>query len=92
MQCDFRFQNTQPLSKCEINRMSSNDGVNAKESKGLAGVANWEYRDLRYGGLIVSCAQPQRALSPGQYAVFYRYKVIRKLIKRTREKMINNYD
>lgn len=70
--CDFRFQNTQPLSKCEIiPRMSSNDGVNAKESKGLAGVANWEYRDLRYGGLIVSCAQPQRALSPGQYAVFY---------------------
>jgi len=56
--------------------MSSNGGVDAKVNKGLAGVTNWEYRDIRYGGLIVSCAQQQRALSPGQYAVFYRYKII----------------
>ena len=73
MQCDYRSQNTQPLCKCEvINRMSSNDGIDGQENKGLAGVTNWEYRDLRYGGLIVSCTKPQRALTPGQYAAFYR--------------------
>ena len=77
MQCDFRSQNNQPLSKCEIiNQMSSSDsaGLNdsAKRPIGLAGLSNWEYRD-RGGGLIVSCSKPQRALVAGQYAVFYRY-------------------
>ena len=76
MQCDFRSQNTERLSKCEIiNQMSSIDsgGLNdsAKRDKGLAGLTNWEYRD-RGGGLIVSCSEPKRALAAGQYAVFYR--------------------
>ena len=53
--------------------MTSNDGFNDKSRQGLEGITNWEYRDLRYGGLIVSCAKPQRALTPGQYAAFYRY-------------------
>ena len=71
-QCDFRFQHAHRLTKCEvINRMSSNEGLEHTSRKGLAGMANWEYRDLRNGGLIVSCAEPQRALTPGQYAVFY---------------------
>ena len=72
-QCDYRSQNTSPLSKVEvINEMTSNAGLDDKERKGLAGLTNWEYRDLRYGGLIVSCAIPQRAITPGQYAAFYR--------------------
>ena len=72
MQCAFRFQNTQPLSKCEIiQRMSSSGGLNHISGEGLAGLTNWEYRD-RGAGLTVSCATAQRALTPGQYAVFYR--------------------
>ena len=72
MQCAFRFQNTQPLSKCEIiTRMSGSDGLNHVKGEGLAGLTNWEYRD-RGAGLTVSCATAQRALTPGQYAVFYR--------------------
>ena len=72
MQCDFRFQNTEPLTKCEIiQRMSSCDMTDNKKGDGLAGLTNWEYRDTS-GGLIVSCANSQRALTPGQYAAFYR--------------------
>jgi len=55
--CQYRSQNQNPLSSVHI-------------SYGLNSTGNWEYINRR--SLIVSLAVPERALTPGQYAVFYR--------------------
>ncbi|XP_071804072.1 mitochondrial tRNA-specific 2-thiouridylase 1-like [Asterias amurensis] len=46
LDCDFRFQNTDPLVRCTLTLSSM-------------------------GSVIVSLSQPLRAITPGQYAVFY---------------------
>lgn len=60
LECDFRFQNTQPLSRCVITARTS----------GALSSRNWEYPSFG-NGLTVSTAEPQRALTAGQYAAFY---------------------
>ena len=57
MACQYRSQNQNPLSPVHI-------------SYGLHSTGNWEYINRR--SLIVSLAAPERALTPGQYAVFYK--------------------
>lgn len=61
MECDFRFQNTEPLAKCALTlRMTSS--------------SNWEYLSTS-NGLSVSLLEPKRALTVGQYAAFYQGEV-----------------
>ena len=55
--CHYRSQNTQPISSVTI-------------SYGMSSSENWEYINRK--SLIVSLAVPERALTPGQYAVFYK--------------------
>jgi len=61
--CEFRFQNMQPLSQCNIqcSMTSSPSG-------------NWEEISTE-GGLVVCVAEPMRAVSPGQFSVFYQADV-----------------
>ena len=55
----FRFQNTAVLTNCHIcYNMSSTSG------------GNWEYMDK--DRLIVATTEPLRAITPGQFAVFYK--------------------
>lgn len=59
LQCQFRFQNTAVLTNCHIcYNMSSTSG------------GNWEYMDK--DRLIVATTEPLRAITPGQFAVFYK--------------------
>lgn len=60
LECDFRFQNTQPLTRCAVSFRMTSTGT----------IGNWEYMDQE--ALIVSSAEPLRAVTPGQYAAFYK--------------------
>ena len=51
MEAEFRFQNQAPLTKCVM-------------SFGMASTSNWESVDP--GSLVVSVAEPLRAVTPGQ--------------------------
>jgi len=59
-ECEFRFQNVAPLTQCVIRH-----GMSTSPS------GNYDYVDMR-GGLIVSVAEPLRAVTPGQFSVFYQ--------------------
>ena len=61
LECDYRSQNKMPLEKCALTFR-------------MAGSSNWEYVSLG-NGLTVSLANPQRALTAGQYAAFYQGEV-----------------
>jgi len=56
LEAEFRFQNMSPLTRCVV-------------SYGMAATANWECVDQ--ASLIVSTAEPMRAVTPGQFAAFY---------------------
>ncbi len=57
LHCQYRSQNTQPLADVAV-------------SYGMASTSNWE--SISRKSLVVSISRPERALTPGQYAVFYR--------------------
>merc|ERR1711962_12500 len=55
--CEFRFQNVAPLTKCVM-------------SYNMGGTTNWEFMDRN--SLIISVSEPVRAITPGQFSVFYK--------------------
>ncbi|XP_050731296.1 mitochondrial tRNA-specific 2-thiouridylase 1-like isoform X2 [Eriocheir sinensis] len=55
LECHFRFQNTAPLTPCVI----TSDGSNP-----------WHLSPTQ-NNMVVSLAKPLRAITPGQFAVFY---------------------
>ncbi|XP_071524815.1 mitochondrial tRNA-specific 2-thiouridylase 1 isoform X1 [Panulirus ornatus] len=55
LECQFRFQNTAPLVSCVITTQDDNP---------------W-HRSVTQNNMVVSLAEPLRAVTPGQYAVFY---------------------
>jgi len=55
--CSFRFQNTAILTNCHMSYNMSSTG-------------NWEFMDR--DRLIVSVAEPLKAITPGQFSVFYK--------------------
>eukprot|EP00088_Acartia_fossae_P020950 TRINITY_DN22440_c0_g1_i1.p1 TRINITY_DN22440_c0_g1~~TRINITY_DN22440_c0_g1_i1.p1 ORF type:complete len:420 (-),score=21.37 TRINITY_DN22440_c0_g1_i1:68-1327(-) len=55
--CEFRFQNVAPLTKCVM-------------SYNMAYTGNWEF--MNRGSLIISLSEPLRAITPGQFSVFYK--------------------
>ena len=57
VQTEFRFQNQAPLTPCVV-------------SFGMKSTSNWESMDQ--SSLVVSVAEPLRAVSPGQFAAFYQ--------------------
>jgi len=57
MEAEFRFQNMSPLTQCVM-------------SFNMSSTSNWEYLDQ--SSLVVSTAEPMRAVTPGQFAAFYR--------------------
>merc|ERR1719319_1570957 len=60
--CQFRFQNMHPLTRCNIRHYMSSSPS-----------GNYDYLDItKSGGLIVSVAEPIRAVTPGQFAAFYQ--------------------
>jgi len=56
MEAEFRFQNMSPLTQCVM-------------SFNMSSTSNWEYLDQ--SSLVVSTAEPMRAVTPGQFAAFY---------------------
>jgi len=54
---EFRFQNVAPLTQCMVSFNNSS-------------TSNWEYVDRN--SLIVSIPEPIKAITPGQFAVFYK--------------------
>ncbi len=68
LECQFRFQNVQPLTNCVVTlRMVASGGSGGGDPTSHT---NWESLDS--GSLTVSSAEPKRAVTPGQYAAFYR--------------------
>ena len=57
LHCQYRSQNTNPVSDVCI-------------SYGLSSTGNWEF--VNRNSLIVSLVEPERAITAGQYAVFYK--------------------
>jgi len=57
LHCQYRSQNTSPVSDVCI-------------SYGLSSTGNWEF--VNRNSLIVSLVEPERAITAGQYAVFYK--------------------
>jgi len=57
MEAEFRFQNMAPLSQCVV-------------SYSMSSTSNWEFMDQN--SLVVSVAEPMRAVTPGQFAAFYQ--------------------
>ena len=58
LECEFRFQNTHPLTNCALTIGMSTTSA-----------GNWEFMDQRT--LTVSSAEPMRAVTPGQFVAFY---------------------
>lgn len=56
LKAEFRFQNMSPLTQCVMNYS-------------MRTTTNWECVDR--SSLVVSVAEPIRAITPGQYAAFY---------------------
>ncbi len=63
LECEFRFQNVQPLTNCVVTLRMMPPSVGAR-------VTNHETLDSGY--LTVSSAEPKRAITPGQYVAFYK--------------------
>lgn len=59
LECEFRFQNTQPLTKCVVSFSMTSTSAD-----------NWEFMDQ--SALTVSSAEPLRAVTPGQFVAFYK--------------------
>lgn len=57
LEAEFRFQNMAPLTQCVM-------------SFNMSSTSNWEFMDQN--SLIVSTAEPMRAVTPGQFAAFYK--------------------
>eukprot|EP00092_Neocalanus_flemingeri_P021489 GFUD01023303.1.p1 GENE.GFUD01023303.1~~GFUD01023303.1.p1 ORF type:complete len:426 (-),score=120.25 GFUD01023303.1:125-1402(-) len=57
LEAEFRFQNMSPLTQCVM-------------SFNMSSTYNWECMDQN--SLIVSAAEPMRAVTPGQFAAFYQ--------------------
>lgn len=57
LSCSFRFQNTAVLTNCLL-------------SYNMSSTSNWEFMDRNR--LIVSVAEPLKAIVPGQFSVFYQ--------------------
>jgi len=57
LEAEFRFQNMAPLTQCVM-------------SFNMSSTSNWECMDQ--SSLIVSTAEPMRAITPGQFAAFYQ--------------------
>lgn len=57
LEAEFRFQNMAPLTQCVM-------------SFNMSSTYNWECMDQN--SLIVSTAEPMRAVTPGQFAAFYQ--------------------
>lgn len=64
--CQYRSQHTEPLSDVTISYGMSSS---SSSTNGVSWAPNHEFVDK--GSLVVSLAKPERAVTCGQYAVFY---------------------
>jgi len=57
LNCEFRFQNVAPLTKCVM-------------SYNMSSTSNWEFTTRE--SLVISVPEPVKAITPGQFSAFYK--------------------